>query len=831
MEYTKSIIKNKKTSQREIFSWFNKNNWTPFPFQQKTWKLYNDGKSGLIHASTGTGKTYAAFLGPVIEYLNSNSHNKNNSIKVLWLTPLRALAEDTLQALQKPLTDLNISWKVEKRTGDTSSYTKKKQLQKLPPVLVTTPESLSILLSYEGSTEQLKGLQCVIVDEWHELISSKRGVLTELLLARLKNLAPSIRIWGLSATLGNINEALEILLGTGAVKGEIIQGHIPKKITLKTIIPEVVEKFPWAGHMGTSLINEVIREIEEAESTLVFTNTRSQTEIWFQSILDLKPDWAGLIAVHHGSIDNEQRNVVEDFLRKGKMKCVVCTSSLDLGVDFSPVDKIIQIGSPKGIARILQRAGRSGHNPGRESLITCVPSNSFDIIEFAAVRSAMGKGFIEPRHSIKNPLDVLSQHLVTIAAGEGFNRSSMFEEVRTTYAYKNLSLEEYSWVLNFITKGGPALRAYPEYSKVSVKDDFYKMENKQAARRHRMSIGTITGDSSVLIQFMRGDRLGTIEESFIAKLKRGDVFTFGGRNLEYVRIKDMTVYVRSAKNTKGIVPQWWGGRLPLSSELASEVRLKFNEALNHEFIYPEMEALKGLLELQYRWSALPAINEVLVEKIKTREGYHLFLYPFEGKLVHEGLASLAAFRISRTIPVTFSISTNDYGFELLTSYDLSVTQEFLRTIFSPVNLLDDILESLNSTEMARRQFRDIARIAGLIFQSYPGSKIPMRHLQASSSLFYEVFKKYDPENLLIKQATKEVLEKQLEETRLAKTLNRMMESSFLIKEPSHPTPLAFPIMINRFREMVSSEKLSDRIKKMQISLEKAALRVPKRIRD
>lgn len=808
----------------QISNWLENNNWTPFPFQLKTWREYLNGKSGLIHASTGAGKTYAAYLGSVIEFLNSKNNKSLNVLQVLWITPLRALAEDTVKALTKPLVEIGLPWSVGKRTGDTSSYIKSKQAKKLPEVLVTTPESLSILFSYSGYTSKFADLKCIIIDEWHELMSSKRGVLTELLLARLKSINPQVRIWGLSATLGNTPEAMKTLLGNKHDKGILIQGDVSKEIIFKTIIPDVVERFPWAGHLGTLLVNKVIDEIENAATSLVFTNTRSQTEIWFRAILDKRPDWAGLIALHHGSLDKDERNVVEDFLRSGKVKCVVCTSSLDLGVDFSPVDKVIQIGSPKGVARMLQRAGRSGHNPGRSSVIICVPSNSFDIIEFAAVRSAVKKNFIEPRTSLLNSLDVLSQHLVTIAAGEGFNYKEMFEEIKSTNAFAKISIEEFDWVLFFITKGGPALRAYEEYSKVTEKDGYYSIENKQIAKRHRMSIGTITGDSSVLIKYLKGSKLGTIEEAFIAKLKRGDVFAFAGRNLEFVNLKDMTAYVRTAKTTRSIIPQWWGGRLPLSSELALEVRLKLNEAKKGIYDSEEMISLRPLLELQKKWSALPDMNELLIETILTREGHHIFIYPFEGKLVHEGLASLAAYRFGKIIPITFSISTNDYGFELLSRDEIILNKNLLDKVFNTDELIADIFESLNASEMARRQFREIARIAGLVFQGYPGSNKPIKHLQASSSMFYEVFRKYDPENLFIKQASKEVLQKQLEETRLLKTLTRIKKSRYLIIEPPHPTPLAFPIMVNRFREKISSEKLSDRIKKMQIGLEKASVK-------
>jgi ATP-dependent helicase Lhr and Lhr-like helicase len=713
-----------------------------------------------------------------------------------------------------------IPWIVEKRTGDTSSYKKIKQNKKLPEVLVTTPESTSIMLSYPEAVNNFKDLKLIVIDEWHELLSSKRGVLTELVLARLKKYSPSARIWGLSATLGNTDEAMKVLLGKK--EGILVQGLVEKQTEVTTLIPPVVERFPWAGHLGIKLIDEVIIKISEAGTTILFTNTRSQSEIWYKEILQRKPEWAGIIAVHHGSLDRDVRNNVEELLREGKLICVVATSSLDLGVDFSPVDQIIQVGSPKGVARFLQRAGRSGHNPGRKSSIICVPTNAFELIEFAAVQVAAEKKIIEPRLPILNSLDVLSQHLVTMAMGGGFNEAEMLEEIKGTFSFSHITGDEWQWVMNFITKGGDALRAYPEFFRVQKEDERYMVKNRGIALRHRMSIGTITADSVMAIKYLRGENIGTIEESFISRLKPGDVFIFGGRALQFVRIKDMTAYVKRSAGTMGKVPQWMGSKMPLSTELSSQVREILSLFDDMKESSPELKAVEPIIEIQRKWSAVPKKNELLVEKIKTREGYHFFIYPFEGKQIHEGLAALAAFRISKHIPITFSISANDYGFELLTDKEVDDIITHPGKIFSPGNITDDILNSLNSSEMSRRQFREIARIAGLVFQGYPGSNKTVRQIQASSSLFYEVFKKYDPGNLLIKQSIREVLERQLDETRLLKTIRRIAEADILIKTPNHPTPFAFPIMINRFREKLTTEKLRDRIERMQVTLGRAA---------
>ena len=806
----------------KINKWFAAKKWKPFDFQLEVWHSFEKKESGLIHASTGAGKTFAVWFGEIINFLSEDKEdlspgkNTEESGRIIWITPLRALASDTLQTLEKTILDLDLNWTIQKRTGDVPQSQKVKQKKKLPTALIITPESLSLLLSYKNSPELFRNTRTVVVDEWHELTGSKRGVLTELCLARLRNWNSDLMTWGLSATLGNTNEAMETLLGAGR-EGNLVKGLIPRKLNIDSVIPEKISLVPWAGHLGIGLLNEAIKIIDNSESCLIFTNTRAQTELWYQSLLDSRPDYAGIIGIHHGSIDKDVRKIIEEYLRDGKLKAVVATSSLDLGVDFSPVDRVIQIGSPKGIARFLQRAGRSGHNPGRESRITFIPANAFEFVEIAAVKNAIAKGRIEPRGTIKLALDVLIQHAVTIALGTGFSPGDFYKEVKTTGAFKNLNETEWNWVLRFITKGGKSLNAYSDFHKVVFEDGQFKVISRAIAQRHRMSIGTIVSDAMMSVQFVKGVKLGNVEESFIAKMKPGDIFTFAGRNLEFVRSKEMTAYVRLAKKKKGTIPRWMGGRMPLSTELADEVREMLDAASRNIFDSPEMKAIKPILEIQNNRSKIPAAGKLLIEKFKSREGYDIFFFPFEGKFVHEGLASLFSFRISKIKPVTFSISTNDYGFELLSTQKIPLEEAIEAGLFSTENLTQDILQSLNYSEMARRQFREIARIAGLIFQGYPGSSKSVKQVQASSGLFFDVFKKYDPENLLLHQAEREVLERQLEQTRLFAALERLSREVIEIIEVKKPTPLGFPLLIDRLRQKFSSEKLADRIKRMELS--------------
>jgi len=794
------------------------------------------------------GKTYAAWMGPLVESrAESTAASRGRpacaGLEVLWITPLRALANDIAAALQRPVGEMGIPWTVEVRTGDTSQAVRRRQRERLPSALVTTPESLSLILSYPDSTDRLQNLRCVVVDEWHELMGTKRGVQTELALARLRGIAPGMRTWGLSATVGNLDEALRVLLGEttdnrtckrDAPTGRLIRGPASKPVEIVTLLPESVERFPWAGHIGLQLLPAVLERLEQARTTLLFTNTRSQAEVWFQQIQRARPDWLGQITVHHGSIDRQLRTRVEAMARAGTIRCVVCTSSLDLGVDFAPVDQVIQVGSPKGIARLLQRAGRSGHQPGRVSRIYGVPTHAFELVEYAAARDAVQRqrpadtdSCIEARVPLKQSLDVLVQHLVTVAAGGGFREADLLAEVRRTHAFADLTDDQWRWAMDFVSRGGPTLRAYPQYMRVAERDGRFVVANPRVARLHRMSIGTITSDDSLRVKVVRGATLGTIEESFIARLRPGDRFVFSGHVVELARVRDMTAWVRRAGKSGGIVPRWQGGRMPLSSELSTAVRQKLTEYIRGIIDGPEMQAMVPLLELQRKWSRIPEEDELLVEQIHTREGHHTYVHSFEGRLVHEGLSLLFAHRLTRQAPRSISVSANDYGFELLSPEPLLVDESFWRGLTHTTGLLEDLLACLNDTELARRQFRDIARIAGLVFPGYPGAAKSARQLQASSELFYDVFREFDPHNLLLDQARREVLEQQLEFVRLRTAVERMGRCRRVVVWCEQLTPLAFPIWADRLRaQSLTSEKWSDRIARMIVRLEKKAASEP-----
>ncbi|MBT8353710.1 MAG: ligase-associated DNA damage response DEXH box helicase [Desulfofustis sp.] len=811
---------NGSASLTQFENWFAQRNWTPFSFQAEVWQAMLEGESGLLHAPTGMGKTLAVWFGALSRV---DSVSPSPGMQVIWITPLRALAGDTCVALREPLAEFAPEWTVEVRTGDTTSHVKKKQEKKPPHALITTPESLTLLLTRPTVEKHMAGLKVVIVDEWHELLGSKRGVQTELALARLRSRVPGLMVWGLSATLGNLDEALKDLLGIGgdgtARQGRLISGRVAKELQIDSLLPESTERFPWAGHLGLKMLPKVVDELEPVSSALVFTNTRSQCELWHQALSEVRSDWR--IGLHHGSLANKERRVVEQGLKSGAYKVVVCTSSLDLGVDFSPVERVLQIGSPKGVARLLQRAGRSGHGPGRVSRVTCVPAHVFELVEAAAARDATQMGAIESRPPYNCPLDVLAQHAVSMGLGKGFRKDEMLREVRTTASYKDLTDGEWDWLLEFLSTGGSTLSAYPEYHKLQVTNEIYKVKDKTLAQRHRMAIGTIVSDAAIQVRYLKGGRLGSVEESFISRLYPGDTFLFAGKALQLVKVNNMTAYVRKAK-AAGAVPAWQGGRMPLSSELADAVCTKLDAAARRIFGDEEMRLVRPVLALQEAWSAVPKNKELLIERIDSREGAHLYIYPFAGRLVHEGLAALLAYRLAALEPLTFTWAVNDYGFELLSREAPPFEEALGNDLFGIDHLGDDIMASLNSAELAKNRFREIARIAGLVFQGYPGKGKTARQIQATSSLIFDVFQRYDPENPLFKQAHAEVLDRQLERTRLHSTLKKMQAATLRITRPERVTPLAFPLMVDRLREKMSSEKLQDRLHRMLVSLEKHA---------
>ena len=571
-------------NQNELFhiaeNWFQKQEWKPFPFQKESWSAFLDGKHGLLNAPTGSGKTYALWFPIVLNYIKNNPDYKTKhkkGLKAIWITPLRALSQEIKQSAERITQDLETQMTVGIRTGDTSTKERAKMRTNMPDLLITTPESLQLLLSSKGYEKTFKDCSAIVVDEWHELLGTKRGVQMELGLSRLKTICKDLRIWGISATIGNLEQAREVLLGPSSPELEnsvLVKANLNKKITVKSIIPKEMETFPWRGHLGLHLLDQVVPIINNSKTTLLFTNTRSQCEIWFQKILEKYPEFAGEMAMHHGSINKETRLWVEQAIRNESLKAVVCTSSLDLGVDFAPVETVVQIGGPKGVARFLQRAGRSGHRPGKESVIYFLPTHAIELVEASAMQKAVLNSAVEDRIPYLNSFDVLIQYLTTLAVSDGFYPDEIYPEIKQTFCYQTLTEKQWQWLLNFLVMGSQSLKSYDEYKKVEVEEDGkFKVNSRAVAMRHRFQIGTIVGDATISVRYQKGGYIGSIEEYFISKLSPGDVFTFAGRNLEFIRIKGMAAHVRNSKKRTNKVPSWMGGRLSFSAKTVSYTHL------------------------------------------------------------------------------------------------------------------------------------------------------------------------------------------------------------------------------------------------------------------
>lgn len=811
------------TPLSQLQQWFSARGWKPLPFQRQAWRHYLAGGSGLIHTPTGSGKTLAAFGGPLLEALAESpaparaKPRASRPLCVLWITPLRALAADTTRALAETAQAMELSWTVAQRTGDASARDKRLARGGKLDVLVTTPESLSLLLSYPETAPMFADLRCVVVDEWHELMGSKRGVQTQLALARLRRWSPSLRTWGLSATLGNLEDACRALLPPGLVP-HVLSAARPRPMTLETLLPADMVRFPWSGHLGLSQLAGVLARLLAVRTSLLFTNTRAQAELWHQALAAVWPEDPSTLALHHGSLDPALRQHAEAGLRDASLRCVVATSSLDLGVDFPSVDQVIQIGSPKGVARLLQRAGRARHRPGETGHVLCVPTHALELAEYAATRTAIAEGVVESRQAPRLPLDVLAQHCVTLALAGGFSADELLAEVRSTDAFATLDAPTWQRVLDFIVRGGDALEHYPEYRRVvRDADGMYRVHDRTVALRQRLSIGTIASDGNIAVKFLRGGGLGAVEEAFLSRLRPGDRFRFAGRLLELVRLQDMTAYVRLVKHGDGVVPRWMGGRMPLSSRLAAQVQA----TLAQDRASPEMRALQPLLAVQERLSRMPSPDVLLMELVRRRDGQHLFVFPFADRRAHEGLAALLAWRLARHAPNTFSLSANDMGFMLSPQRPLTVDAALMHRLLAPDGVAEDLAHGANLAELARRQFRGIARVAGLLPPSLPGrAPRSLRQLQASSGLLFDVLSQHDPDHLLLSLARREALEEDLRLADMEALLRRLQAHEMVLERPESLTPLAFPLWADGMRSQLSTEDWQVRVRRAAEQLER-----------
>ena len=813
-----------------IEAWFERQGWTPLPFQRQCWQAYLAGESGLIQVPTGSGKTYAAVMGPIADFLAEPSPG----LRLLYLTPLRALSRDLALAIQQPIAAMGWPLRVAIRNGDTSSYERGKQLRSPPEILITTPESLSLLLANPKAPALFAGLRAVVIDEWHELMGSKRGSQTELCLSWLRSQRPALRTWAISATIGNLDEAARSAVGTGAAgapasEPRLITAPIARATEIRSLLPESIDGFPWAGHLGLRRYEDLVAALEPGVSTLLFTNTRNQAERWHQCLRYACPEMEHALALHHSAIDRAEREAIEAGVKAGDLRWVVCTSSLDLGVDFQPVERVVQIGSAKNVARLLQRAGRSAHNPGGTSQVLFMPTHALELLELSALRRGLAAGLVEERRQPNAPIDVLLQHLTSLACGPGFEPAQALATVRSAWSYRQLSDSDWQWCLRFLEHGGDCLGAYPRYRKLEREDGRLLVKEKAIARMHRLHIGTITADRAVTVRFVRGAVLGHVEEAFIGRLKAGDVFFFAGRQLEFVRLREMTAQVKASSKKSNTVPAWAGGQMALSDLLSRHLRAEVDRcaralAGKAKLDSPELAALEPLLQRQVQLSRLPRQHELLVEVCNSREGSHLYAYPFEGRFVHEGLGFLWAWRLARHQASTITVSVNDYGFELLAPKNYPFEELFelhAEELLAAANLKDDLEQAINLSELCRRRFRAIAQISGLVLNGFPGQAKSGGQLQISAALLYDVFSRHEPANRLLVQARSEVLSEQLDLPRITVALQRLRRCTLQLERTPRPGPLAFPLLAERLNNRMSNESLLQRLERLRQEAERA----------
>jgi len=820
-------------------------------FQRQAWQAYLAGESGLIQVPTGSGKTYAAVMGPIAELLAEAGWSPGSpgtsppGLRLLYLTPLRALSRDLALAIQAPIEAMGWPLRLAIRNGDTSSHERSKQLRSPPQILITTPESLSLLLANGKAPELFGALQAVVLDEWHELMGSKRGVQAELCLSWLRQLRPGLRTWAISATIGNLEEAARAAVGVGAGAPRILTADIQRATAIRSLLPDSIDGFPWGGHLGLRMYEELVAGLDPAVSTLLFTNTRNQAERWHQCLRFACPEMEDALALHHSSIDRAEREAIEAGVKAGDLRWVVCTSSLDLGVDFQPVERVVQIGSAKHLARLLQRAGRSAHSPGGTSQVLFMPTNALELLEVSAMRRGLAEGLVETRRPPQLALDVLLQHLTSLACGPGFEPQSALAAVRSAWSFRELSDSQWQWCLDFLEHGGQCLAAYPRYRKLvrcrlepggklgeepaAAGEPFhFRVLDKAIARLHRFNIGTITANRSVTVRFVRGAVIGHVEEAFIGRLKPGDVFFFAGRQLEFVRLREMTAQVKATTKKSSAVPAWAGGQMALSDLLSRHLRQEVDrcaQALAGDgegdtgdwLDTPELQALEPLLRRQADLSCIPRQDECLVELCRSREGSHLFAFPFEGRFVHEGIGFLWAWRLARHRPSTVTVSVNDYGFELLApkGYPFDELLELHGDdLLDCSDLAADLEQAVNLSELCRRRFRAIAQVSGLITQAMPGQAKTGGQLQISAALLFDVFQKHEPGHLLLEQARREVIEEQLELPRLQAALERLAASRWLLERTPRPGPLAFPLLVERLNNRMSNESVLERVQRL-----------------
>ena len=777
----------------QVFTdWFESRGWAPHRHQKDMLKAGIKGEDCLLIAPTGGGKTLAGFLPSLIDLYR----NPIEGLHTLYISPLKALTVDIHRNLTLPVEEMGLNVTIETRTGDTPSHKRQRQRKKPPSILLTTPESFALLLSYTDANKIFGSLKCLIIDELHALTDNKRGDLLALGLARLTSLAPEVRRIGLSATVADpayLQRWLAPVAGDGEQTTKLIVGKPgpkPKVSILKT-----KARMPWSGHMALHAVNEIYELVKNAKTAIVFVNTRAQAELVFQDLWSINEDGLS-IALHHGSLAPEQRRKVEAAMARGVLQAVVATSSLDLGIDWGNVDLVIQVGAPKGVSRLLQRIGRSNHQFDKSSRAVLVPANRFETLECQAAIDGVKEHTLDDVLERDGGMDVLAQHLIGTACSEAFDADLLYRDISNTAAYAYLSREDFDSILNFVSDGGYALRAYEQYKRLIIDEEGrYKIAHQRFARQYRMNVGTIVEAPTLRVKLGRRT-LGEVEESFAQMLEPGDTFIFSGQLLQFKRIREVFLECTSGGSGTPKIPAYGGGRLPLSTHLTDRVRSMLQDS-DYWRKFPKQ--VRDWLSAQMEVSVTPNPKTLLIESFPRADREYLVAYCFAGRNAHQTLGMLLTKRMERLGLGPLGFVATDY---VIATWSLRApTEEQLAELFSRDMLGDDLEDWIQDSSLLKRTFRNCAVIAGLIERRHPGEEKSRKQVTVNSDLIYNVLRRHEPEHILLRATWADAAAGLTDVARLSDLLSRYDEK-LQFQRLGKVSPMALPILLEIGRESV-----------------------------
>jgi ATP-dependent Lhr-like helicase len=797
---------------RVIADWFSSKGWSPRRHQLEMLAAARAGRNSLLVAPTGAGKTLAGFIASLSELIESPSEG----LHTLYVSPLKALAVDVQRNLLTPIEEMGLDIRVETRTGDTPADRKARQRVRPPQILLTTPESLSLLLSHEDSALLFANLRTIVVDEVHAFATGKRGDLLSLAMARLQRLAPDMRRVALSATVSDPEAYQGWLAPHGDIETvDVVIGDLGAEADIRIMLPED-ERIPWSGHSGRWAAEHVMKEIERHKTTLIFCNTRSLAELIFQDLWTVNEQHLP-IGVHHGSLSIEARRKVENAMADGRLRGLVCTASLDLGVDWGNVDLVIQMGAPKGSSRLLQRIGRANHRLDEPSEAVLVPGNRFEYLEARAALDAIDEGELDPEIFRPGALDVLAQHIMAAACAAPFREEEMLEEVRSAAPFAALSEELFGQVLSYIESGGYSLRAYDRFKRLTRDaDGTWRVSHPRFIQQHRMNAGIIVDAPLLDVRFKNGRKLGTVEEYFASTLSPGDTFFFAGLVLEVERIDGIDLYVKATSKSARI-PTYVGARMAMTTNLADRVRAFLHDREQ----WPRFpDDVRDWLHVQDQRSVLPRPDQLLVETFPHEHRHYMVAYSFEGWNAHQSLGMLITRRMETAGLQPLGFVSNDYA---LACYSLNPVED-PAALFSSDILENEFVDWVQQSNLLKRAFREVAVIGGLVERHHPGKRKSGKQVTFSTDLIYDVLRRYEPEHLLLKAAWHDARQRMTDVGRLARLLDRAA-STMLHVQLDRVSPMAVPALVIVGRERTATGTVDDQLLIEAESLAAVAMRI------